>query len=559
MGKSTYHRQQLIKDYSITKQLKENNVNHWANQRKLYEIFKKHVPTMEREYFASPLNVTDVFDQYCSRYENDKNFGSRGCVWKNQWDTDGVINPEFTDEQILEVINRMKNSKAKLILTIPTWDEKRNKKQMKFWHEANKQLKHIMDIPNYNYQPLDNTVLHKMNKIQANKVKWETSIFAINIELNIQQNIKQDVNKWRKTWNQGDKEYESEDMTESRKTCALCGQKGHKQTVTGMMWCDKWKTWTAHDKGIHKMMYTKAADKFTKIININKEENKEITRIYTDASRIIAGAVTWAVVDMDTKEMLGGKMETNNVTVGESRAIHEAIKWKNSTNKTTIEISSDSMTAISHIATTNTKWKNNENAWYIQQIKNEIHETQNNIIIQWVKAHTIDKEEAENDTNIEKQWNETNRELIHEKDTTIQMSTYENLTRIGNKIADTRAKQLNIANEATEATRRPMGILLKGTWHQANLNTTEQIENNNLYRANLDIEKAYDNVDHEILISRLEEEGMNPKDINIIKNIIRKSTNKNRYSIRTNGEHTNKKRNKTRVPNEPHTIQHIHK
>ena len=70
--------------------------------------------------------------------------------------------------------------------------------------------------------------------------------------------------------------------------------------------------------------------------------------------------------------------------------IHEAIKWKNSTNKTTIEISSDSMTAISHIATTNTKWKNNENAWYIQQIKNEIHETQNNIIIQWVKAHTID-------------------------------------------------------------------------------------------------------------------------------------------------------------------------
>ena len=230
MGKSTYHRQQLIKDYSITKQLKENNVNHWANQRKLYEIFKKHVPTMEREYFASPLNVTDVFDQYCSRYENDKNFGSRGCVWKNQWDTDGVINPEFTDEQILEVINRMKNSKAKLILTIPTWDEKRNKKQMKFWHEANKQLKHIMDIPNYNYQPLDNTVLHKMNKIQANKVKWETSIFAINIELNIQQNIKQDVNKWRKTWNQGDKEYESEDMTESRKTCALCGQKGHKRT-----------------------------------------------------------------------------------------------------------------------------------------------------------------------------------------------------------------------------------------------------------------------------------------------------------------------------------------
>jgi len=115
---------------------KEKSVrNHWAVKPSLYTLLRG-IFDLDREYFASPLNFHPAFE-YCSKYEGDKVFGSLGSAYAVKWDVNGVLNPEYDDNDyrdkkgmMLDTVTRVvaameearkENRVLTLCLVLPGW------------------------------------------------------------------------------------------------------------------------------------------------------------------------------------------------------------------------------------------------------------------------------------------------------------------------------------------------------------------------------------------------------------------------------------------------------
>ncbi|KAK3233308.1 hypothetical protein CYMTET_56390 [Cymbomonas tetramitiformis] len=71
--------------------------NHWTLPPEIMQALQEAFG-IQAEVFASPLNVHSHMATYCSKFDRDTIFGSKGSAWDTQWGELGAFefNPEYT-------------------------------------------------------------------------------------------------------------------------------------------------------------------------------------------------------------------------------------------------------------------------------------------------------------------------------------------------------------------------------------------------------------------------------------------------------------------------------
>ncbi|KAK3249456.1 hypothetical protein CYMTET_41113 [Cymbomonas tetramitiformis] len=90
----------LLKRYSCEEEEEVKKTalqNHWTLPPEIMQALQEAFG-IQAEIFASPLNVHSHTATYCSKFDRDKIFGSKGSAWDTQWGELGAFefNPEYT-------------------------------------------------------------------------------------------------------------------------------------------------------------------------------------------------------------------------------------------------------------------------------------------------------------------------------------------------------------------------------------------------------------------------------------------------------------------------------
>jgi hypothetical protein len=367
----------------------------------MYEILKKNLG-LKREVFASPWNVTGVFEEYGSRFPIDTHFGAIGSAWDLDWDIPSVVNPMYTAEEMNKTVDKAaadaKTYKSWMVLTLPEWEGEEyltKLRQMEGNHTAVRLWR--FGKGEYSFVAAK-TALAK--KEQEGAARWPVCLWVVGVvQAEKVANTKREIREWAEANTKGMGSVASWATMEDVE-CDVC--KGRHESVRSRAgwWCPQKEVWVPV-RGWMDMTGIRSGDKVESVW-IGGVGEEEVVEIYTDAGNEgIENGFVWAYwIPKWDLQGTGHALWCTDIGQAETLAVLRGIervhrKQAPRRGGVLIEAITDSRAAVAAIMGRNLGHIGGKlEGKLAARIRGKLR-SEDGLILIWSKAHTKDEEIAE--------------------------------------------------------------------------------------------------------------------------------------------------------------------
>ena len=160
--------------------------NHWTTPPGIYQALQKHLPQMNKERFASPLNYNPGMKWYWSCFKRDQIFGALHDAYSCKWTGLSVANPEYDSKELYKAVSWAVHSSQTTThptltaFVLPAWKGGSNTAYLKWTQKRPDLCRLLTTVPRRSFKfvpPETNTLGLKADDV--GHPKWDVNILLV--------------------------------------------------------------------------------------------------------------------------------------------------------------------------------------------------------------------------------------------------------------------------------------------------------------------------------------------------------------------------------------------